>query len=414
MNKHDTLLLGCGTSKNRKALRGILGENYNLLEAGNTRQTMMLLEQNRNCIAAVLLDITAPETLNTQSLTWQELVEQITGVPVIVITDDEKSAAVDEAFSRGASDVIPIHYNPYAMVRRLETLVELNLHKEYLEELVKEQSQILRHNNDVMVDALSSIIEYRSAESGQHILRLRQFTRALLVQVAKDCPQYGLTEEIISIISSAAALHDVGKIGIPDAILTKPGPLTEAERELMKTHTLIGCQILESLSDMGNQEYLRYAHNIAHYHHERWDGSGYPEGLSGDEIPICAQVVGLADVYDALTTNRVYKDAYAHQTAVNMILNGECGVFSGKLLECFKQVIPRFQELSRAYADGLSPETERFDVTLPEPETAEKNIAELIIAKQRNGSLGTVKLGWKGEYTWFMDLSPQAKEAKSS
>lgn len=373
MNKHDTLLLGCGTSKNRKALRSVLGETYNLLEAGNTRQTMILLEQNRHCIAAVLLDITAPEALDTETLTWQNLVEQIAGVPVIAITDDEQSAAVDEAFSLGASDVIPIHYNPYAMIRRIETLVELNLHKEYLEELVKEQAQTLHHNNDIMVDALSSIIEYRSVESGQHILRIRHFTRTLLEQVAKDCPEYGLTDEIISIISSAAALHDVGKIGIPDAILTKPGPLTAAERELMKTHTLIGCQILESLSDMGNQEYLRYAHNIAHYHHERWDGGGYPEGLSGDDIPICAQVVGLADVYDALTTKRVYKDAYGLTTAVNMILNGECGVFSEKLLECFKLVIPQFEELSCAYADGLSPKAERFDVTLPEPETPEKD-----------------------------------------
>ena len=367
MDRHDTLLIACGTRESRGLLRSILGETYNLLEAGGARQTMLLLQQNRSCIAAILLDITADTVKQEASELRSELLQYLDQIPIIVITKDDDVTTLDHCFSLGASDVIPLDYDPYAMLRRIENLVQLHLHKDNLEELVQAQAEKLRHTNEQMVDALSSIIEYRSVESGQHIQRIRHYTRVLLEQVAASCPEYGLTESAVSIISSAAALHDVGKIGIPDAILTKPGPLTPEEREVMQTHTHIGCQILESLNRAGNQEYLRYAHNICHYHHERYDGGGYPEGLSGEDIPICAQVVGLADVYDALTTKRVYKEAYDLQTAVNMILGGECGAFSPKLLECFKGVMGKFEQLSREYADGLPPKTEAFDVTLPSP-----------------------------------------------
>lgn len=380
MNKHDTLLIACGTRESRKLLRDVFSETYNLLEAGNAQQTMLLLEQNRSCIAAVLLDISGGSADEDTLDMREDLARLQEQIPIIVITRDDDVVTLDRCFSVGAADVIPLNYDPYAMVRRVENLVQLHLHRENLEELVQEQAENLRHANEQMVDALSSIIEYRSVESGQHILRIRHFTRILLEQVAASCPEYGLTEETISIISSAAALHDVGKIGIPDAILTKPGKLTEEEWEVMKTHTLIGCQILESLSTVGNQEYLRYAHNICHYHHERYDGGGYPEGLSGEDIPICAQVVGLADVYDALTSKRVYKDAYDLTTAANMIFNGECGVFSHKILECFKNGLEKFEQLSRDYADGLSPKTESFDVTLPKPAETDSNAALHIIA----------------------------------
>ena len=172
-----------------------------------------------------------------------------------------------------------------------------------------------------------------------------------------------------SLICSASALHDIGKIAIPDSVLLKPGKLTSQERELMKTHTVTGCHILNTLDNVAEEVYLRYAHNICHYHHERWDGGGYPQGLAGDDIPICAQVVGLADVYDALTTKRTYKKAYSCAQAANMILKGECGAFSPKLMECFKHVTHQFEELARDYADGLSPRTEVFDAALPVPQS---------------------------------------------
>lgn len=372
MDKHDTLLISCADPQNRKLLRSALQERFNLLEAKNTAQTLLLLQQNQECVAAVVMDISHPEALD------RELPGR---VPVIVVAPEISPQLLDQAFGYGAADVIALDYEPYAMLRRVENIVELHLHKQYLETMVEERASRLRHSNENMVDALSSIIEYRSVESGQHILRIRQFTRILLEEVARCCPEYQLSENLISIISSASALHDIGKIAIPDAILMKPGPLTQEEREVMKTHAITGCRILDTLGDVGDPEYLRYAHNICHYHHERWDGGGYPEGLAGDAIPICAQVVGLADVYDALTSKRVYKQAFSFNRAVNMILKGECGMFSPRLLECFKHVTDAYEKLARDYADGMSPRTETFDTALPSPVKLEENSLERVRAK---------------------------------
>ena len=378
MDKHDTLLIACGTPDDRRHLRMVLEERYHLLEADNTQQMLLLLRQNVSCIASLILSVTVPEKLDMALLEQEALLSR---VPVILIGEWDDPELLTGGFRRGAADVIPLNYEPYAMLHRIENIVELHLHKQYLEHMVQEQAAVLRNTNDTLVDALSAIIEHRSVESGQHILRIRQFTRILLQEVARSCPEYRMDDNTINIISGAAALHDIGKISIPDAILMKPGRLTPEEIEIMRTHSLTGCRILDTLGDMADKDYLRYAHNICHYHHERWDGSGYPEGLKGEDIPICAQVVGLADVYDALTTKRVYKDAYSFAQAVNMILRGDCGAFSPKLLECFKHVTNEFEELARAYADGLSPKTERFDTSLPAPGRQEENSLERVRAK---------------------------------
>ena len=370
MERHDTLLISSSSAKNRAHLRDVLGEGFNLLEATNNKQMTLLLNQNINCVAAVVLDITQLQLPDKEILRSRDSVALLRRVPVIVISRDDDPTELNKAFGFGAADVIPMGYEPYAMLHRIENIVELHLHKQNLETMVEEQAEVLRQASNSMVEAMSSIIEHRSVESGQHILRIRKFTKILLEEVARSCPEYNLTDHAISIISSASALHDVGKIAIPDSILLKTGRLTAEEMEIMKTHTTTGCDILNTLVNVSEREYLRYAHNICHYHHERWDGRGYPEGLAGDAIPICAQVVGLADVYDALTTKRVYKDAVSCAQAVNMILKGECGVFSPKLLECFKHVTSQFEELARNYADGLSPKTESFDTTLPAPRSS--------------------------------------------
>lgn len=302
-------------------------------------------------------------------------------IPVIVLAQQDTAAVLNRAFGLGASDVIPLGYDAYAMLRRVESIIDLHLHKQHLETLVEEQKRVLRHSSDSIVDALSAIIEYRSVESGQHIQRIRYFTRVLLEEVARCCPEYRLTESLIDIICSASALHDIGKIAIPDGILMKPGRLAQEEREIMKTHTITGCRILESQKDVTHREYLRYAHNICHYHHERWDGGGYPECLKGEAIPICAQVVSLADVYDALTSKRVYKDAFSFSKAVNMIFRGECGVFSPKLLDCFKHVSHQFEALAAEYADGKLPEKEAIRTDLPLPEKQEEDAMERIRGK---------------------------------
>ena len=359
----DTLLIACGSASSRAQLRLTFGENFNLLEAETGKQALLLLEQNLHCTAAVLLDLTVRGKGGHTAMSSPLLKE----VPLLVILSESSQMDEHEAFARGADDVIMLPCDPLVVQSRVLTIVDLHRHKWHLQELLDEQARILRHSNEVMVDALSSIIEYRSVESGQHILRIRRFTRILLEEVAHTCPEYNLTPALIDMISGAAVLHDIGKIAIPDSILNKPGPLTTEERSVMQTHALTGCRILESLSGTGNEEYLRYAHNICHYHHERWDGGGYPEGLAGDDIPICAQVVALADVYDALTADRVYKDAYPFDRAANMILNGECGVFSPKLLDCFKQVTPQMVALAQEYADGHSPKSDHITTPLPGP-----------------------------------------------
>lgn len=368
MVKHDTLLICSCVRENRQELRQIFSDTFNLLESGDVRQLAQLLRQNLSCIAAVLLDISNWEPADIRLIESEDNKSLLGKVPVIILAQADTTAVLNRAFGLGAADVIPLGYDPYAMLHRVENIIDLHLHKQHLETMVEEQKQILRHTSDTMVDALSSIIEYRSVESGQHIRRIRHFTRLLLEEVAKCCPEYRLDEKNIDIICSASALHDIGKIAISDGILMKPGPLTEEERETMKTHTLTGCRILETLEGMTDREYLLYAHNICHYHHERWDGSGYPEGLKGEAIPICAQVVSLADVYDALTSKRVYKDAYSFAQAVNMIFRGECGVFSPKLLDCFKHVAHQFEALALEYADGKQPAKETMGTELPLPE----------------------------------------------
>ena len=368
MDKHDTLLICSHVRENRQELRHVFAESFNLLEAGDVRQLTLLLEQNLSCVASVLLDITGWEQPEVEWLGQESNKVLLQKVPVIILSQEDAPRVQNRAFDLGAADVIHMGYDPYALLHRVQNIIELHLHKKHLEAMVEEQKRILRHTSNTMVDALSSIIEYRSVESGQHILRIRQFTRVLLEEVARCCPEYQLTPETIDIICSASALHDIGKIAIPDGILMKPGKLTEQEREIMKTHTVTGCRILETLEGMTDGEYLRYAHNICHYHHERWDGGGYPEGLKGEAIPICAQVVSLADVYDALTSQRVYKEAFSFAKAVNMIFRGECGIFSPKLLECFKHVAHRFEVLAAEYADGQLPPKEEFQSELPLPQ----------------------------------------------
>ena len=362
----DTILL-VGDSQERATLRSVFDSDYDLLEAENTLQAAMLLAQNGHCIAAVLADLpfdddTAIRALSAACRSGDE------DIPLIFFVNEYDGETQEElAFSLGADDVVRKPYVPGSARRRLQLLTDIYLHRWQLEKVVSQQSETIRNTNQVMLDALSAIIEHRSTESGKHVLRIRNFTRILLEEVAANYPEYGLNEDLIQVITSASALHDIGKISIPDAILNKPGKLTEEEFEIMKTHTTVGGELVRHLSGIGDEEYLRYAYNIALYHHERWDGNGYPAGLVGDEIPICAQVVAIADVYDALTTQRAYKKAYSCQRAVNMILNGECGQFSPALYECFKRVRHEFSILAIKYADGYSPNSDTITVPLPAP-----------------------------------------------
>ena len=257
MERHDTLLIFSSSAENRAYLRDALEEGFNLLEAVNIKQTMLLLKQNINCIAALLLDVSTMTDVDKEMIRQEENVALLHCVQIIAFTEDEDTVRMNRAFSLGAADVIPIDYEPYAMLHRIENIVQLHLHKQNLEELVRAQEEALRRTSASMVEAMSSVIEYRSVESGQHILRIRHFTQILLEEVVRCCPEYNLTDSVISIICSAAALHDIGKIAIPDSVLLKPGRLTDEEMEIMKTHTTTGCEILNSLTNVADQEYLR-------------------------------------------------------------------------------------------------------------------------------------------------------------
>ena len=364
----DTLLLVGDNTSDRSRLHDIFESNYYLLEAESTEQGIMLLGQNSSCIAAVIADIPLSDGESLKSLTAACHPGTENEIPVIVIIVPASTGEREEfAFLLGAADVVSKPYTALSIRRRLQVLVDLYSHRWHLEKLVEDQNNTIRNANQTMLDTLSAVIEHRSSESGNHVLRIRRFTQALLQELARCFPEYALNDTLIDTISSAAVLHDIGKISIPDAVLNKPGKLSPEEMEVMRAHTTTGSQLVLQLEGMGDMTYLRYIYNISRYHHERWDGGGYPEGLSGDDIPICAQVVGLADAFDALTTQRVYKPALPYTTAFNMILNGECGAFSPKLLECFKRARVTLFDLARQYADGYSPKSDAVKVPLPKP-----------------------------------------------
>jgi putative two-component system response regulator len=367
MQSCNTLLLVDDMQINRAILSALFEGDYEILEAEDGAQALTMMRRNRNRIAAVLLDLLMPVKDGYAVLREVSADDTLSRIPVIVITADRTSESEVRVFDLGASDIITKPFESRSVKRRIQNAVELYQHKLHLEDLVEEQAAQIRESNTALIDGLSSVIEHRSLESGQHIRRIRGFTRILLREVAREHPEYGLNEHTIEIIASASSLHDIGKIAIPDAILNKPSRLTPEEFEIMKTHTLRGCEILMGLDRMGDPEYLSYAYNICRFHHERWSGKGYPEGLRENNIPIYAQVVAVADCFDALTTDRVYKRAIPQNKAYNMILQGECGAFSGDLLECFKSVQPEFFALSRKYADGLRTVDEEMEEQLRRP-----------------------------------------------
>lgn len=352
MPKVSRILIIDDNEISRDILRGIFIDDYDVIEASNGIDGLDLVTQYCDSIAAILLDLVMPK------MNGYEFVERMTRknllvhIPVIVISADKNDKIESELLNHGVADMITSPICPDTVRRRVENVISASFYRQNLEHITQVLQQRLQKSNEMIVDTLSSIIEHRSLESGLHIKRIRSFTDILLRKLQED-PQYSmLDEETIETISQAATLHDVGKIVIPDSILNKPGRFTEEEFAIMKTHTTEGGNIIKKLSGEYQKDYLEYAWQIARYHHERWDGKGYPDGLSGNDIPLCAQVVGIADVYDALTTPRVYKPAISHGKAISMILSGECGVFSENINRALRSVSNQFEELARQYRDG--------------------------------------------------------------
>ena len=326
---------------NRAILNEMFRHEYDMLEAANGQEAIDQIENNQN-IVLILLDIVMPVLNGFKVLNYMQEHDLIDKIPVILITAESVRDSEDKAYAYGVADVMHKPFYPHIVKRRGKNIIELYQNKRNMELRLKEQEEAIRlqekkirQNNEFMIDALSSVVEFRSLETGEHIRRIKYFTRILSKYLMKYFPKYGLTPAMVDEIARASALHDIGKIGIPDAILLKPGRLTPEEYEIMKTHTTIGCDILEKFHENKTEDFYRYCYEICRYHHERWDGNGYPDHLVGDEIPISAQIVAVADVYDALVSPRVYKSVYANNEAFDMIMNGECGQFSPDIMECF-------------------------------------------------------------------------------
>ena len=261
-----------------------------------------------------------------------------------MISADNSPANIKQAYDFGAFDYISRPFDPAIVQHRIANTMLLYARQHYLEEIIAQQYQSQEKNNKLMISILSHIVEFRNGESGLHILHVNTITKYLLKQLVRRTEQYPLSKADISLISTASALHDIGKIAISDTILNKPGRLTAEEFEVMKTHSMVGANMLLDLPfEQQEAPLVKVASEICRWHHERYDGNGYPDGLKGDEIPISAQVVSLADVYDALVGERVYKKAYSHEKAIQMILNGECGAFNPILLECLLDIQDRIK-----------------------------------------------------------------------
>ena len=350
--ERQTILIVDDAEMNRMMLSDMLGDQYDYVEAADGREALRILEKNV-AIDLILLDINMPEMNGFEVLEEMNRYHWIQEIPVIMITAEESVESMEHAYSLGVTDYIPRPFNVYIVRRRVENTLNLYVNQKRLMRLVSDQIAEKEENNTLMVSILSNVVEIRNHESGDHIRNIRRITELLLHQLVQKTKAYNLTEEDIALIKTASSLHDIGKITIPEEILNKPGKLTKEEFEIMKTHSAAGAQILEQMKYGQDKPLYRYALEICRWHHERWDGHGYPDGLMGEEIPISAQIVAIADVYDALTSERCYKKAYDHTTAINMILNGECGAFNPLLLECLTETAPQLRIVTGVNGDVM-------------------------------------------------------------
>ncbi|MFR0859254.1 MAG: diguanylate cyclase [Christensenellales bacterium] len=323
---------------NREILREILSSDYSIMEACGGEEALSMIHQFGTGISLVLLDIVMPGLDGFEVLSYMNQDHTIEDIPVIMISSEDSEAFIRRAYEMGASDYVSRPFDAKVVYRRVTNNIKLYAKQRRLIRMVTEQIREREKNVSMLVGVLSQIVEFRNGESGLHVKHIRRFTECILDCLIEKDPDLHLGTKERENIPLASALHDIGKIAVDDKILNKPGRLTPEEFEAMKLHTVYGVKMLEELQPYYDEPLLKTATDIAHWHHERWDGRGYPDGLVGDAIPLSAQIVSLADVYDALTSERCYKKAYSHDKAVEMILNGECGVFNPKLVECFVEI----------------------------------------------------------------------------
>lgn len=366
---------------NRLLLSDMLMDHYDILEAENGLKAIQILKENWSVISLVLLDYLMPKMNGFEVLKTMRSRGWLDFIPVIMITAETNDTFVDEAYDLGVMDFISRPFDVSIVNHRVNNAYMLSSKQKYLEEIISSQIMEKSRQSDMLVNVLSHIVEFRNGESEHHVLNVRMITQALLEELnALKTTSY--TKEEIEMYSLASSLHDIGKISIPEEILNKPGRFTKEEFEKMKKHTTIGYEMMKALPKYQDDPLVEAATNIARWHHERYDGNGYPDHLKGSEIPIYTQVTALADVYDALVTKRVYKNAYSHEKALSMILNGECGVFQPELLQALVNVQPIIMEKLNNH-DSIGKEVSLRSVS---EVMAHSNVAEQIhvLSYERN------------------------------
>ena len=323
---------------NRALLADMIGDAYRIIEAEDGKQAVAALQKEGAGISLVLLDYVMPQMNGFDVLEVMNKNGWIKDIPVIMVSAESDAAYIERAYELGVTDFINRPYDVNIVRRRVMNTLMLYQKQRTLMGMVADQVYEREKSNNLMVYILSHIVEFRNGESGMHVLNVQAMTEMILTQLMRLTDQYPLTTEDISLITMASSLHDIGKIAIPEEILNKPGRFTDEEFAIMKTHSAVGSDMLDDLELYKDEKLVKVARDICRWHHERWDGRGYPDGLVGDEIPISAQVVALADVYDALTSRRVYKPPFSHEEALRMIREGECGAFNPLILECLTAV----------------------------------------------------------------------------
>lgn len=348
----DKILIVDGIETERAELVRMLEQDYGILEAGDGELALKLIEKHNEELAAVLIKLMIPKVEGLKVVESMHVNKWIEKVPVLIIDKASTTALYEKCYEMGVWDFLHKPFEKSFIRHRVVAAADSFQQRQELQKKVIAQTQTMKKQYQViqkqskdiekskldMMDVFGAVAEYRNAENTNHIRHVKAITQLLAEQVMKSYPEYGLDARKIQMIVAVSALHDIGKIAIPDHILLKPGKLTDEEMELMRSHTTKGCEILNTIQETWSEEHAKFATEVCRYHHERYDGNGYPDGLQEDDIPISAQIVALADVYDALISDRVYKKAYTKDQAYHMIVVGECGVFSQKLLGCFRDV----------------------------------------------------------------------------
>ncbi len=346
--KNARILIVDDSEMNRDMLSDMLSDDYDIVEAADGEEALSILKERVYDIDLVLLDIIMPAVDGFGVLDVMKRYHWIDNTPVIMISSETSQSYIRKAFELGVTDYIIRPFDSFIIHKRVSNTLMLYRKQKKLLSALEEQVYENEKNNSMMINVLAHIVEFRNGESGMHVHHIKQLTSILLQNLIEKTDKYHLTENDILLISTASSLHDIGKISIDDKILNKPGRLTAEEFEVIKTHSIIGAEMLQDLHNTHNYPLFDKAYEICRWHHERYDGKGYPDGLKGEEIPISAQVTSLADVYDALTSNRCYKKAYSHEKAMEMILDGQCGAFNPVLLQCLKdcekQILAEFSD----------------------------------------------------------------------